>query len=80
MTDFKVPPKKENDENETMRQYVTALTAVSPPTIPSTTGGAEFEFEDSCTSGPLLDLKRSKRHMKAAQLLHRDPMLIVPVH
>ena len=38
----------------------------------------DHDFEDELTAKPLLELKRSRRHQKAKELLERDPMIIVP--
>jgi len=75
ISDLNVKQWTEKDD-ETLK-YVQALVAMTSPTIP---GGKnfEYEFENSVTSGALLDMKRSKRHLKANQLLERDPMFIVP--
>ena len=40
--------------------------------------GTEVEFEPDFTSQPLQEIKRSNRHIKASELLKKNPMLVVP--
>ena len=75
VSDLKIPRWTEND-NQVLK-YIQALVAVSKPSI-SSKKGMDHDFEDDLTAKPLLELKRSRRHQKAKELLERDPMIIVP--
>ena len=69
-----MPRWTENDGP--LLKYVQAMVAVSPPSIK--TEKQEFEFEDSLVSNSLIDIKKSKRHIIANELLLKDPMFVVP--
>jgi len=66
-------------KRDKMLGYVQTLVSVSPPAIQNKEG-TEFEFEPELTSGPLGDIKRSRRHSKAYELLAKDKLLVVPEH
>lgn len=60
-----------------MLGYVQTLVSISPPAIQSNEG-TEFEFEPELTSQPLQEVKRSKRHLRAYDLLAKDKLLVIP--
>ena len=75
ISDLNIPRWTENEDP--VLKFIQAIVAVSEPTI-TANKGMDHEFETSLTSEPLLDLKRSKRHQKAHELLERYPMIVVP--
>lgn len=74
LNDFK---KRKGSKHSKKHSFLQAVMAVSSPKIEAK-DEAEFEFEEGLTSKPLLDLKRSNRHIQTNEFLERDPLLIVP--
>ena len=75
LSELSVPRWTEKDSG--VLKFIQAMVAISPPSI-QTKNGREFEFEQTLTSKPLIDLKRAKNHCKAKDQLEKDSMFVVP--
>ena len=74
MAELEVPDWIRKDRKS---NFASTIVAVAPPRMQEY-DGAEFEFEEELSSQVVLSEKKALRHRKVAELLGRDPMLVVP--